>query len=172
MLATRSDGRLAAVSHPSLGLAPLDLQAGHPAAAAALRAATPRLAARALEAAVAADPTLRERYDDVQLRGLLADLQAFVGRLATAIAADEPRVMIGWAENIAVRYRKRVVPMDDVMALCEGLREVIAGTIKPDAVESANAALDAAIKVFKWHRRLAGDGHRRNAFLAFIYKGA
>jgi hypothetical protein len=80
--------------------------------------------------------------------------------------------MTGWAENIAVRYRKRVVPMDDVIALCEGLREVLPGTISPDANTAANAALDAAIKVFKWHRRLAGDGRKRNAFLAFIYKGA
>ena len=118
------------------------------------------------------DPTLRQRYDDTQLRALLADLQAFVRRLALAIAADDPTVMVGWAENIAVRYRKRVVPMDDVIRLCEGLRGVIPGMIKPDAVDSLNAALDAAIKVFKWHRRLAGDGHKRNTFVAFIYKGA
>jgi hypothetical protein len=160
------------VSHPSLGRPPLDLQAGHPADAASLKAATSKVAARALEAAVGADPTLRERYDELQLRELLADLQAFVGRLAIAIAADDPSVMVGWAENIAVRYRKRVVPMDDVIALCEGLRSVVPALLKPDAVESANAALDAAIKVFKWHRRLAGDGHKRNPFLAFIYKGA
>jgi hypothetical protein len=172
MLATRSHARLAAVSHPSLGLPPLDLHAGRPADAASLKAGTSRVAARALEAAVAADPTLRERYDQVQLRELLADLQAFVGRVALAIAADDPSVMTGWAENIAVRYRKRVVPMDDVIALCEGLRTVVPGLVTPDASESVNAALDAAIKVFKWHRRLAGDGHKRNAFVAFIYKGA
>jgi len=172
MLATRSHARLAAVSHPSLGQPPLDLHAGHPADAAALKAAATRVAGRALEAAVAADPTFRERYDDLQLRELLADLHAFVGRLSISIAADDPRVMIGWAENIVVRYRKRVVPMDDVIALCEGLREVVPATITPDGVAALNAALDAAIKVFKWHRRLAGDGRKRNAFLAFIYKGA
>jgi hypothetical protein len=160
------------VSHPSLGRPPLDLHAGHPADAAVLKAATARVAGRALESAVAADPTFRERYDELQLRELLADLHAFVGRLAISMAADDPRVMTGWAENIAVRYRKRVVPMDDVIALCEGLREVLPGTISPDANTAANAALDAAIKVFKWHRRLAGDGRKRNAFLAFIYKGA
>ena len=41
-----------------------------------------------------------------------------------------------------------------------------------DRVVVGDLALDAAIKVFKWHRRLAGDGRKRNAFLAFIYKGA
>jgi hypothetical protein len=130
------------------------------------------VAARALEAAVAADPTLRERYDELRLRELLADLQAFVGRLAIAIAADDAGVMVGWAENVAVRYRKRVVPMDDVIALCEGLRLVARGVVTPAALDSVDAAVDAAIKVFKWHRRLAGDGHKRNPFLAFIYKGA
>ena len=130
MLPTRSHARLAAVSHPSLGRPPLDLRAGHPVDAAALKAATARVADRALEAAVAADPTLRERYDDVQLRGLLADLRAFVGRLGIAIAADDASVMVGWAENIAVRYRKRVVPMDDVIALCEGLRLAVLGVCR------------------------------------------
>ena len=33
------------------------------------------------------------------------------------------------------------------------------------------AALDAAIAVFKWHRRLAGDARKRNALLQLIYKG-
>lgn len=172
MLATGSHARLAAVSHPSLGRPPLDLQAGHPADAASLKAATPRVAARALEAAVAADPTLRERYDELQLRELLADLHAFVGRLAISIAADDASVMVGWAENVAVRYRKRVVPMDDVIGLCEGLRLAVGSAVTPGALGSVDAALDAAIKVFKWHRRLAGDGHKRNPFLAFIYKGA
>jgi hypothetical protein len=160
------------VSHPSLGRPPLDLQAGYPADAATLKAATSRVANRALEAAVGSDPTLRDRYNELQLRELLADLRAFVGRLAIAVAADDPSVMVGWAENIAVRYRKRVVPMDDVIALCEGLRDVVPGVVRPEAFESANRALDAAIKVFRWHRRLAGDGHKRNPFLAFIYKGA
>ena len=35
-----------------------------------------------------------------------------------------------------------------------------------------DAAIDAAIAVFKWHRRLAGDARKRNPLLAFIYKGA
>jgi hypothetical protein len=160
------------VSHPSLGLPPLDETAGHPAEAAALRAATERVAARALEAAVDADPTFRDRYDELRLRELLADLHAFVNRLATAVASNEPRVMSGWAENVAVRYRKRSVPMDDVVTLCEGLRRSIRGVVQPDALASADAALDAAIEVYRWHRRLAGDARKRHPLLSFIYKGA
>ena len=36
----------------------------------------------------------------------------------------------------------------------------------------ADAALDEAIAVFSWHRRLAGDARKRNPILAAIYKGA
>jgi hypothetical protein len=172
MLAAGSHGRLAAVSHPSLGRPPLDLSAGHPADAAALRAGTERVAGRALEAAVAADPTFRDRYDELRLRELLADLHAFVARLATAISADDARVMSGWAEQVAVRYRKRAVPMDDVITLCEGLRSSARAFVEPGALDSIDASLDAAIKVFRWHRRLAGDARKRHPLLAFLYKGA
>ena len=35
-----------------------------------------------------------------------------------------------------------------------------------------DASIDAAIKVFLWHRRLAGDARKRHPLLDFIYKGA
>src|SRR5207302_10449968 len=107
MLPAGRHGRLAAVTHPSLGRPPLDVRAGFPADGAALRAGTVRVAARALEAAVAADPTFRDRYDELRLRELLADLHAFTARLAAAVAANDSRVMSSWAEQVAVRYRKR-----------------------------------------------------------------
>jgi len=34
------------------------------------------------------------------------------------------------------------------------------------------AEIDAAVAALKWHRRLGGDARKRNAFIAFIYKGA
>jgi len=160
------------VSHPSLGEPPLDLRAGHPADAAALARSVHRVAARALEAAVDLDPTFRDRYDEFRLRELLADLQAFVVRLGRAVGSNEPRVMSGWAEQVAVRYRKRAVPMDDVITLCGGLRRAAPLAVSPAAMPSVDAAIDAAITVFKWHRSLAGDSRKRNAFLSFIYKGA
>jgi hypothetical protein len=158
--------------HPSLGHPPRDLTAGHPAAAAALRTAATRVAARTLEAAVAADPSLAERHDELALRGLLLDLEAWTDRLATAIASNDPHVTGHWAEMLTVRYRKRRVPLDDLVTLTEALRRVAAQVVEPDAMPAVDAALDAATKVYRWHRRLGGDARRRNAFLAFIYKGA
>jgi hypothetical protein len=160
------------VSHPSLGLPPLDLTAGYPAAAAAVTAARSRLAARALEVAIAADPTFRDRYRELALRELLADTEALVDRLALALGSHDASVMAAWSDQVAPRYRKRSVPMDDVIGIAEGLRVAAATTVDPDAIPTLNAAIDAAIAPLRWHRRLAGDARKRNPVIAFIYKGA
>ncbi len=160
------------VSHPSLGLPPRDLTAGHPVDAAAIRTAAPRLAARALERAIDEDPTFRGRYGDIALRELLADTEALADQLATAVASADPAVMGSFAEHLAPRYRKRSVPLDDVILLCEGLRVGAATVVAPDANAAVDAAVEAAVAALKWHRRLAGDARKRNAFIAFIYKGA
>jgi hypothetical protein len=160
------------VSHPSLGLPPRNLTVGHPADAAALRSARARVAGRSLEAATGLDPTFRDRYSELQLRELLADLEAFVNRLATSIAAADPEFMASFAEMVAVRYRKRGVSMDDVITMCEGLRRAAPSVVTPAAIPVVDAAIDAAVKVFRWHRRLAGDARKRHPLLAFIYKGA
>jgi len=160
------------VSHPSLGLPPRNLRAGDPAAAAALRSGGARFRARAFQAALDIDPTLVDRYDDLARKSLLSDLEAFVDKLVTAVSSADPRAMATFADLVAVRYRKRKVPMDDLVTLCEGLRRAAAAVVEPDSVPAIDAALDEGITVFKWHRRLAGDARKRNAFLAFIYKGA
>ncbi|HEX8025586.1 MAG TPA: hypothetical protein VF484_05210, partial [Candidatus Limnocylindrales bacterium] len=130
------------MSHPSLGQPPLDLRAGHPEDAAALRRAVDRVAARALETAVEIDMTFRDRYDELQLRELLADLHAFVGQLAKSIAGNEPKVLGGWAEQVAVRYRKRAVGMDDVITLCEGLRRAAPMAVTPAGMPAVDASID------------------------------
>ena len=160
------------VSHPSLGLPPPDLSAGHPADAASIRAAAARLASRSLERAVDADSGLRGRYSDLALRELLADTEALANSLAMAVATGDPAVLGSLAEHLAPRYRKRQVPLDDVIALCEGLRVSARTVVAPAAGSSVDAAVDAAVVALKWHRRLAGDARKRNAFIAFIYKGA
>ena len=118
------------------------------------------------------DPTLRDRHDDLALRELLADLEAMVDILATSVASGDPVPMARWAEAVAVRYRKRRVPMDDVVSLCEGLRRGSAAVVTPTAMPAVDAALDASIAVLRWHRRLAGDARKRNPLIDFIYKGA
>ncbi len=160
------------MSHPSLGLPPRDLDAGHPAAALAVGTARARLAGRALEVALDADPTFRGRYSDLALRELLSDIGAMVDSLGVALASGDPSVMAAWAEMVAPRYRKRDVPMDDVIGIAEGLRAAAATAIAPDAVPALHAAMDAMLAPLRWRRRLGGDARKRNAVIAFIYKGA
>ena len=62
--------------------------------------------------------------------------------------------------------------MDDLTRFAEGFRAALQAVLGPVEQASANAALDAAIEVFRWHRRLAGDARRRNRILLAIYKGA
>ena len=160
------------MSHPSLGLPPRDLTAGHPDAATRLGAARTRVATIGLETAVAGDRTFRDRYSDHALRELLADALAFVDRLAVAVAAADPAVLAGWVEQVAPRYRKRNVPMDDLIALAEGVRRAAATAVEPSAMPAVDMAVDAAIKVARWQRRIAGDARKRNPIIDFIYKGA
>lgn len=165
-------GRLRRVSHPSLGLPPRDLSAGDPVGANAIRSAGPRLRARAMAAALDLDPTLRDRHSAVVQQALLADLDAFADRLVVAVSGGDPRAMATFADLVAVRYRKRKVPMADVVTLCEGLRRTAVAAAGTAATPGVDAAIDAAIEVFRWHGRLAGDGRKRHPLIAFIYKGA
>jgi hypothetical protein len=159
------------VSHPSLGLPPSDPNAGLPDAAARIRTNEPRLAARALRIAMDADPTIERRFDETGLRQLLRDAELLAERVAVSVETDRPDLAREYAEWTAPVYRRRGVSMDDVVALCEGLREAFPSVLAPGELPAAGAALDAAIKAYRWHRRIAGDARRKNAFLQFLYKG-
>jgi len=159
------------VSHPSLGLPPLDLSAGFPDAATRLRTNRDRLAARALSIAMDADPTIRERYDETGQRQLLHDAALLAERVTVCVAAANPLPAREYAEWTAPLYRRRRVPMDDLVALCEGLRAALPSLLGPAELAAASAALDQAIEAYRWHRRLAGDARKKNAFLQFLYKG-
>jgi hypothetical protein len=167
-----ADGILRSVSHPSLGMPPRNLQSGFPDGAARLRAQRSRLAARALEVAVDADPTFRDRYDEAGLRGLLRDAEVFVDRLALCVAGNDPHWLQVFADQTATVYRRRGVAMDDMIQLMEGLRAGARGVLSEAETVPADAAIDAAIGVFRWYRRLAGDARKRNSILAALYKGA
>jgi hypothetical protein len=151
---------------------PRDLTAGDRAAASAIRSAGSRLSARAFAAALDIDPTMQDRHDALVRQALVADLQAFVDRLIIAVSSGDASAMASFADLVAVRYRKRRIGMDDVVTLCEGLRRAAGSVVDPSAQPTIDAAIDQAIAVFKWHRRLAGDAHKRNPLLAFIYRGA
>jgi hypothetical protein len=159
------------VSHPSLGLPPLDRTAGYPAAAARIRGDLLRLSARALRAAMDADPTIAGRYDEAGQRILLHDTELLAERFALCLETGEPGLAHEYAEFTAVTYRRRRTPMGDLIALCEGLRAALPSVLTPGEMIPASEAIDAAIEPYRWHRRIAGD-HKRNAILQLLYKGA
>jgi hypothetical protein len=159
------------VSHPSLGLPPITLTPGSSSAARRIQAAAATLAARALAVALDRDPTLRERNDEIGLRQRLRDAELLAERVALAVATDDPMAAREYAVWTAPVYRRKKVPLDDLINLCEGLRVALASVLTPDEMASADRALDAAIDRYRWHRRIAGDARKRNAFLQFIYKG-
>jgi hypothetical protein len=160
------------VSHPSLGLPPIDRSAGDPASADAMRAARGRLAQRAIADAGEVDPTFLARYDAAAMAQLRLDVDAMVGRLAESVGANDPGGLARWAEMVVPRFRKKGVSMDDLRLLFDGLRRAAPAVVLPDAMPIVDASIDAANAVFKWHRRLAGDARKRNPILAFLYKGA
>jgi hypothetical protein len=160
------------MTHPSLGGPPRDLSAGYPAAADRLRAARTAIRTRVLEIAIDRDPTLRDRYDEIGLRKLLRDIDGLLDRLALSIASGDPVFMSEYGEWVAPLYRRRRVPMDDLVNLLEGLRLAASSSLAPDERPACDNAIDAGIKVFRWHRRIAGDARKRNPIAAFLYKGA
>jgi hypothetical protein len=159
------------VSHPSLGLPPLDVTAGLPDAAKRIRDRAPELAARALAVALDRDSTMRERHDEAGLRARLHDAELLAQRMAICVAANDPTPIREYADWTSPVYRRKRVPLDDLIGLCEGLRAALPLALAPGELDQANTALDAAIEQYRWHRRLAGDARKKNALLQFIYKG-
>jgi hypothetical protein len=114
---------------------------------------------------------MRERYDEAGLRQRQRDAALMIERVALAVASGDTHFTRSYADMVSPLYRRRFVPLDDQIALCEGIRASLPGVLTPDELESAGVALDEAIAVFRWHRRLAGDARKKNAFLQFLYKG-
>jgi hypothetical protein len=142
-----------------------------PGAARRIQDAVEMLGARALAAAIDRDPTLRDRNDEIGLRQRLRDAELLAARIALAVAADDPTPTREYADWTAPVYRRKRVPLDDLINLCEGLRVALPAVLAPAELGRADVAIDAAIAQYRWHRRLAGDARKRNAFLQFIYKG-
>jgi hypothetical protein len=160
------------VSHPSLGLPPVDMTAGFPAAAARLQATSARVGGRTLEIVAAEDPDFREHYDEIALRRLVRDMEVYVDRLCRSLASGDPEFVRAWAEQVVPVYRRRQVPMDDLIRISEALRIASTGVVAPGERGPIDEAIDAAVTVFRRHRRLAGGGRRRNRLLQLLYKGA
>jgi len=167
--APASPARLA--HHPALGLAPFDVSAAHPAAAALLRREADRFSAGALKAAIEADPTLRSRYDRAALELLLHDAELLVERLAICLGAGDDRMLTDYAEWIGPIERRRGIVLSDVATLCAGLATALESHLDGDSLEAARHALGAAATVLRRNGRLAGDRHGRRAFFKWLYRG-
>ncbi len=158
--------------HPTLGLPPIDMTAGFPKAAERIRVDRRRLAARSLEAAIAYDPSIADRYSELGLRRLLNDAEVLLERLARSIASGDPRWLAEYAEMAGPVYRRRAVPLADMQMLCEGIRDAVGAGCDPDERVALDTSIDAALSVFVWEARVAGDARKRNALLKFLYRGA
>jgi hypothetical protein len=158
------------MSHPALGLPPSDSSAGRPALAARLRA-DERLAALSLDAALRADPSLRERYDELMLRRFLRDYGQHIEQLAQALETGEPRFVVLFGEHLVPIYRRRNVRMNDVVTLLRGLEEVAVASVPSTEGELVRDLMSAWVDRMRHHRRLPGD-HDGNAAVRFIWKGA
>ena len=147
-----------------------DMTAGSAAAAERIRASRGRLAVRALEVAADRDPTLGERHGETGMRRLLRDTDGYLERVARAVASGSPAQVRDWAEWVAPVFRRRRVPMDDLIVLSEGLRIALGAVLSDQERVSADAAIDEGIAVFRWHRGLSGDARKRNRLLWALYK--
>lgn len=146
------------------------MRAGFPVAADAILRDKIVIAARALEVAMDWDPTIAKRYDAPARASLLRDAELLTERLARCISSDDPRWLAEYAEWIGPIYRRRGVPLADLAALAEGIR-VATTSLAPGEAEARDRALDAGTAVLRKNGRLAGDRHKRNALLRWLYRG-
>ncbi len=160
------------MSHPSLGLPPVDRIGDLPPSAARVHAQRDRIAARGLEIAIDRDPSLRDRYDELRMRQLLRDAGALLDRIIDVVATGDPVPARVYADGVPPAYRRRKVPMDDLINLTRSLREAVAAVLPVEEMAPVDAAVEAMVERFAWHRRIAGDARKRNRLLAAIYKGA
>jgi hypothetical protein len=149
----------------------MDMTAGFPTAAAVLRRSRSKIAARALEVVVAADPDFRPRFDDAGLRQLLHDTEVLIDRLAMCVESNDSRPIAEYAEWIGPVMRRRGVSLWDIAALCEGVREVATPKFGDAEAAAIGRALDAAVAVLRKNGRLGGDPHKRNALFKWLYRG-
>lgn len=161
----------AEMSHPVLGLPPADPTAGRTDAAARLRRERARIAPLALKAAVAADATLTDRYDETMLRRFLRDHEQHIEQLARALETGEERFVTEYAEWIVPIYRRRRVPMKDAATLLVGLRQAAVAVLTPDDGRALGVLVEAWLKRLRFHRALPGD-HKGNGVARFLWKGA
>ena len=157
--------------HPSLGLPPADVTAGHPEAAARVRENISRLARLGMQETVHNADGFADRYDDVMLRLLMRDSERHLEQLAKSIESGRDYYVTSYAEWLVPIYRRREVPMRDVMAILAGLQVAAATVLTPSEREVAEGYFVRWKDTLKHHQRLPGD-HKGSKLLRFFWKGA
>lgn len=156
--------------NPYRGEIPPDPNAGHPAGAARLRAAAPRIAALALQEALARDPSLRDRCDDAKLRLFLRDYEAHLERVARSLASGSDYWVQEYGEWISAVMRRRRVPTSDLVTLVAAIGPAAKGVLSPAEQEALDGILERWVGRQSRNRKLAGD-RKRNPILAFFWRG-
>ncbi len=159
------------MAHPTLGLPPPDHTAGLPAAAMRLRTNNARLSRLALQNTVRLVPGFDEHYDEAALRLFLRDMERHVEQLARALETGNSSFVTNYGEWLVPVYRRRRVPLRDVMAQLEGLRQAAATVLSPEENATAREYFEAWLQRLKHHQRLPGD-HKGNPIIRFFWKGA
>jgi len=157
--------------HPTLGLPPHDVTAGYPAAARRLRAQRERLARLSLENTVRLAPHFNDRYEEVQLRLMLRDFERHVEQLARSLETGERSYVVNYAEWLVPVYRRRRIPMNDFIAMVDGLRHAAATVLTPEETDFAEGLFVGWTDMLRHHGRLPGD-HIGNKYVRFFWKGA
>ncbi len=157
--------------HPNLGVAPLDLTAGYPAAAATLRRDKEAIARVALTTLADKDPEFGARFVGPMQVELLRDAEVLIERLALSVTSNDPRPMAEYAEWIGPVFRRKRVSLWELASMCAAIRDNVVSRLDPDAAASAVTALDGAIAVLRKNGRVGGDGHKRNPLLRWFYRG-
>ena len=157
--------------HPSLGLRPADFTAGHPEAAARLRAENKCPARIALEATLRMAPDFQARYDEIALRHFLRDYEQHIEQLAKAMETGEDNWVTEYAEWLVPIYRRRRVPMKDFAVLVLGLRDAVANVLSPEEARVADRYFKSWRTRLRRHQPLPGD-HKGNPIVRFFWKGA
>jgi len=122
--------------------------------------------------AVDRDPTIRARHDEIALRRLLRDAAVLIDRVVDVMADGDLERARVFAEAVPPMYRRRKVPMDDLINLSESIRTAVGAILPLADMSPVDATVDVMIERFRWNRRIAGDARKRNRLLQAIYKGA
>jgi len=115
---------------------------------------------------------MRDRYDEFAVRRLLRDTVALIDRVVESMAAGDPSPAETYAEAVPPAYRRRKVPMDDLITLCDSVHDAVASLLSTSDMGPVDEAIFRMKARFAWHRRIAGDARKRNRLLQAIYKGA